>query len=118
MADLNAAPQFALCVALGISYILKPLLDFLDDGANKPRSPVLELAVAVLIATLPLAYLMGILLLQLQVAPGAPAPAAVPPAPGEARRLACFACTVVSAVLAVLTVALIAFWFLTGGSPP
>ena len=117
MADLNDAAQFALCVALGISYILKPLLDFLD-GANKPLSPVLEFAVAVLIATLPLAYLMGILLLQLQVAPGAPGPA-VPPAPqGAARRLACFACTLVSAVLAVLSVALIAFWFLTGGSPP
>ncbi|CAD6339930.1 unnamed protein product [Miscanthus lutarioriparius] len=112
MADLNAAPQFALCVALGISNILKPLLDFLDDGANKPLSPVLEFAVAVLIPTLPLAYLMGILLLQLQAAP------AVPPAPGAARRLACFACTVVSAVLALLAVALIAFWFLTGGSPP
>ncbi|KXG19544.1 uncharacterized protein LOC110430878 isoform X2 [Sorghum bicolor] len=111
MADLNDAAQFALCVALGISYILKPLLDFVD-GATKPLSPVLEFAVAVLIATLPLAYLMGILLLQLQVAPGAPA------APGPARRLACFACTVVSAVLAVLAVALIAFWFLTGGSPP
>ena len=112
MADLNDAAQFSLCVALGISYILKPLLDFLD-GANKPLSPVLEFAVAVLIATLPLAYLMGILLLQLQVAPGAPAPA-VPPAPqGAARRLACFACTLVSAVLAVLAVALIAFWFLT-----
>jgi len=105
MADLNDAAQFALCVALGISYILKPLLDFVD-GATKPLSPVIEFAVAVLIATLPLAYLMGILLLQLQVAPGA------------ARRLACFACTVVSAVLAVLAVALIAFWFLTGGSPP
>ena len=112
MADLNDAAQFALCVALGISYILKPLLDFLDDGANKPLSPVLEFAVAVLIPTLPLAYLMGILLLQLQAAP------AVPPAPGAARRLACFACTVVSAVLALLAVALIAFWFLTGGSPP
>ncbi|XP_066378445.1 uncharacterized protein [Miscanthus floridulus] len=115
MADLNAGPQFALCVALGISNILKPLLDFLDDGANKPLSPVLEFAVAVLIPTLPLAYLMGILLLQLQVAPAAPA---VPPAPGAARRLSCFACTLVSAVLALLAVALIAFWFLTGGSPP
>ncbi|KXG19543.1 hypothetical protein SORBI_3010G075200 [Sorghum bicolor] len=58
MADLNDAAQFALCVALGISYILKPLLDFVD-GATKPLSPVLEFAVAVLIATLPLAYLMG-----------------------------------------------------------
>lgn len=53
MANLKDAVQFALCVAMGIVYILKPLLDFLDGV--QPLSPVLEAAVALLtISLLPL----------------------------------------------------------------
>ncbi|CAN6202193.1 unnamed protein product [Urochloa humidicola] len=96
MAELNDAPRFAL----GISYIIKPLLDFLRGGA-------VDAAVAVLLVALTFAYLTSIVLLQLRLAPPAPA-----------RRFACLACTMVAALLVVLAVPLIAFWLLIGGSPP
>ncbi|CAN6202192.1 unnamed protein product [Urochloa humidicola] len=105
MAELNDAPRFALCVALGISYIIKPLLEFVHGAA--PLSPTLHAAVAVLLVALPFAYLTSIVLLQLRLAPPAPA-----------RRFACLACTMVAALLVVLAVPLIAFWLLIGGSPP
>ncbi|CAL5044016.1 unnamed protein product [Urochloa decumbens] len=108
MAELNDAPRFALCVALGISYIIKPLLEFLRGAA--PPSPAIDAAVAVLLVALPFAYLASIVLLQLRLAPPAP--------PAPARRFACLACTTVAAVLVVLAVPLLAFWLLIGGSPP
>ncbi|PAN25310.1 hypothetical protein PAHAL_4G291600 [Panicum hallii] len=98
MADLNDAPRFALCVALGISLIIKPLLESLE-GATPP-SPALHAAVAVVLVLLPFAYLASIVLLQLRLAPQTPAPA---------RRFACLACTMASALLVVLAVPLVAF---------
>ncbi|TKW19683.1 hypothetical protein SEVIR_4G036300v4 [Setaria viridis] len=112
MAELNDAPRFALCVALGVSYIIKPLLEFLE-GAT-PLGPVLHAAVGVVLVALPFAYLMSIVLLQLRLAPVQ----ALPPDPAPARRFACLACTMVAAVLVVLAVPLIALWFLAGGWPP
>ncbi|OEL28071.1 hypothetical protein BAE44_0010909 [Dichanthelium oligosanthes] len=111
MADPNDAAQFALCVALGLSYILKPLLEFLVHQGGTPLSPALHAAVAVVLVALPFAYLLSIVLLQLRVAPAQ----ALPQPPAPARRFACLACTMVSALLVVLAVPLIAFWFLAGG---
>lgn len=112
MANLKDAVQFALCVAMGIVYILKPLLDFLDGV--QPLSPVLEAAVALLtISLLPL-YLIFIIVMQLLVAP---APAVLA-APGAARTFACYVCIMVSAFLAVLALALVALMFLAGGELP
>ena len=116
MADLNDAPRFALCVALGISLIIKPLLESLD-GADPPPSPAIHAAVAVVLALLPFAYLASIVLLQLRLAPPAP-PFPPPPAPVHAGRFACPACTMASALLVVLAVPLVAFWLLAGGAPP
>ena len=116
MADLNDAPRFALCVALGISLIIKPLLECLD-GADPPPGPALHAAVALVLVLLPFAYLASIVLLQLRLAPPAP-PFPPPPAPAHARRFACLACTMVSALLGVLAVPLIAFWLLAGAAQP
>ncbi|CAL5046592.1 unnamed protein product [Urochloa decumbens] len=107
MAELNDAPRFALCVALGISYIIKPLLEFLRGAA--PPSPAIDAAVAILLVALPFAYLVSIVLLQLRLAPPLPAPA---------RQFACLACTMVAALLVVLAVPLVALWLLAGGPPP
>ncbi|KAF8697924.1 hypothetical protein HU200_035421 [Digitaria exilis] len=112
MADLNEAAQFALCVAVGVSYIIKPVLEYLA-GAGPP-SPLLDAALAVVLVALPFTYLVGILLLQLRLAPAQ----AMPPLPAPARQFACLACTMVSALLVTLAVPLVAWWLLAGGSPP
>jgi len=118
MADLNDAPRFALCVALGISLIIKPLLECLD-GADPPPGPALHAAVALVLVLLPFAYLASIVLLQLRVAPRAPAlPLPPDPAQQAAGRFACLACTMVSAMLVVLAVPLVAFWLLAGAAQP
>ena len=107
MADLNDAAQLALCVALGVSYIIKPVLEFLAGAGANPPSPLLHAALAVVLVALPFSYLVGILL-QLQLAPAR----ALPPAPAPARRFACLACTMVSALLITLSVPLVALWLL------
>ncbi|KAJ1258452.1 hypothetical protein BS78_10G076000 [Paspalum vaginatum] len=104
MAGLNDAAQFALCVAIGTSQLLKPLLEFV--AGVDPPSPALNSAVAVVTVALPLTYLTGVLLLQLQVA-------RVP-----AGRFAGLACVMVSALLALLAVPLAVFWLLTPPPPP
>ena len=109
MVSLADAAKLALTVTLGISCILKPILDFLDGIS--PRRPILDVAVAVVLVTLPAAYLMGVILVYLHVIP----PAAVPR--GASRQLATLACTAASALLVALAVPLVAFLFLAG-SPP
>ncbi|KAG2610146.1 uncharacterized protein LOC120702923 [Panicum virgatum] len=106
MADLNDAPRFALCVALGVSLIIKPLLESLR-GADPPPGSAVHAAVAVVLVLLPFAYLASIVLLQLRLAPPDPAQ--------QARRFACLACTLVSALLVVLAVPLVAFWLVADG---
>ncbi|CAN6164731.1 unnamed protein product [Urochloa humidicola] len=67
----------ALYIVVGCAEILKPLLDFL--GETRERSPVLDAVAAAVVLTVPMAYLAGVLLLYLHVAPAA-AGAALPPA--------------------------------------
>jgi hypothetical protein len=103
---LPGAAKFAICVAVGCAYILKPILDFIN-GMPSPRSPVLDFAVAVALVTLPLTYLTGLTLLYVHVTP--------PRAPGALGRVADLACTLAFALL----VALVAFLLLvaSAGSP-
>ncbi|KAF8726470.1 hypothetical protein HU200_019656 [Digitaria exilis] len=76
-AELPEMAMVALSIAVGCAEILKPLLGFLGEASA--RNPVLDAAAAVLVVTLPTAYLAGVVLLYLHVAPaGAAAP--VPPA--------------------------------------
>jgi hypothetical protein len=106
---LPAAAKFAVCVAVGCAYILKPILGFINGTMPSPRSPVLDFAVAVALVTLPATYLMGVTLLYVHVTP--------PRAPGGALgRVAYLACTLAFALL----VALVAFLLLvaSAGSPP
>nr|TKW19681.1 hypothetical protein SEVIR_4G036200v2 [Setaria viridis]TKW19682.1 hypothetical protein SEVIR_4G036200v2 [Setaria viridis] len=115
MASVAGAAKFALAVALGCAYILTPILDFLDGVS--PRSAVLDAAVAVVLVTLPITYLLGVILVFLHVTPAPPMP------PGTPRQLAGLACTFASTLLAVLAVPLVAFMFLAGAvgggcSPP
>lgn len=53
----------ALYIALGCREVLKPVLHFLDASASA-RSPVLDMAVAAILLTLPTAYLfvVGVIL--------------------------------------------------------
>lgn len=105
---LPAAAKFAVCVAVGCAYILKPILGFINGTMPSPRSPVLDFAVAVALVTLPATYLMGVTLLYVHVTP--------PRAPGALGRVADLACTLAFALL----VALVAFLLLvaSAGSPP
>ncbi|CAL5044017.1 unnamed protein product [Urochloa decumbens] len=64
----------ALYIAVGCAEVLKPLLDFVL-AANE-RSPVLDAAAAAVVITVPVAYLAGVMLLYLHVAPAAGAPMA------------------------------------------
>ncbi|CAN6178919.1 unnamed protein product [Urochloa humidicola] len=64
----------ALHIAIGCAGILKPLVDFL--GEARERSPVLDAAAAAVVLTVPVAYLAGVILLYLHIAPAA----ALPPA--------------------------------------
>ncbi|CAN6164730.1 unnamed protein product [Urochloa humidicola] len=64
----------ALYIASGCAGVLKPLLDFLQH--THARSPVLDAAAAAVVLTVPVAYLAGIMLLYLHIAPAA----ALPPA--------------------------------------
>jgi hypothetical protein len=64
---LPAAAKFAVCVAVGCAYILKPILGFINGTMPSPRSPVLDFAVAVALVTLPATYLMGVTLLYVHV---------------------------------------------------
>jgi len=64
----------ALYIALGCREVLKPVLHFLD--AATARSPVLDMAVAAILLTLPTAYLfvVGVILpvaLQITLQPAA-----------------------------------------------
>ncbi|CAN6202194.1 unnamed protein product [Urochloa humidicola] len=82
MAAELPAPELgmvALYIAVGCAEVLKPLLDFLLEGACAARSPVLDAAAAAVVLTVPVAYLAGVVLLYLHVAPAA-AGAALPPA--------------------------------------
>ncbi|KAF8726468.1 hypothetical protein HU200_019654 [Digitaria exilis] len=111
-ASVTAAARLALAVALGCAYILAPILESLDGDGVSPcrRSPVLDAAASVVLVTLPITYLLGVVLVYLHVTP------APPPLPqGVSRRLAGLA----SALVAVLAVALVAFCLLRAGvSPP
>ncbi|CAN6202191.1 unnamed protein product [Urochloa humidicola] len=106
MASVAAASRFALAVAVGCACILGPILDFVDGVS--PRGAVLDAAVAVALVTLPITYLLGVVLVFLHVTPAA---AAVPP--GASRRLAGLACAVASALLAV---PLVAYFLLLAGA--
>ncbi|KAK3131865.1 hypothetical protein QOZ80_6AG0512550 [Eleusine coracana subsp. coracana] len=107
---LPAAAKFAITVAVGCACILEPILTFIN-GIN-PRSPVLDAAVAVVLVVLPAIYLMGVILMYVQVTPQAAAPQ-----PGALRRFADLAC----ALAFLLLLALAAFLFLAMAgsfSPP
>ncbi|PAN25306.1 hypothetical protein PAHAL_4G291500 [Panicum hallii] len=108
MASVAAAGEFALAVALGCAYILAPILDSLEGIS--PRSAALDAAVAAALVTLPVTYLLGVVLVYLHVTP------APPVAPGAARRLAALlACAAASASLgAFMSLSLSG----AGGSPP
>ncbi|CAN6164735.1 unnamed protein product [Urochloa humidicola] len=62
-ADLPEVAMAALYIALGCREVLKPVLDFLDRAAAT-RGPVLDMAVAAVLLTLPTAYLfvVGVIL--------------------------------------------------------
>lgn len=111
-ASAAGAAKFALTVAVGCACILFPILEF-QDGVS-PRGAVLDAAVAVVLVTLPITFLLGVILVFLHVTPAPAVP------PGASRRLAGLACAMASALLAALVVPLVAvaFVFLGAGCPP
>ncbi|KAF8697923.1 hypothetical protein HU200_035420 [Digitaria exilis] len=114
--SVAGAARLAIAVALGCAYILGPILESLDGVS--PRSPVLDVAVGVVHVTLPVTYLLGVVLVYLHVM----TPAAPPHVhSGVSRRLAGLACAV--AFVLVVAVTLVAFCLLRAGagggcSPP
>ena len=109
-ADLPEVAMAALYIALGCREVLKPVLDFLDRSAA--RGPVLDMAVAAVLLTLPTAYLFvaGVILpiaLHNTLPPAAPV-----------SRAAFWQSVVLGFTLLLLFVAvpLAAFLFLTAGS--
>ncbi|KAK3128632.1 hypothetical protein QOZ80_6BG0464470 [Eleusine coracana subsp. coracana] len=108
---LPAAAKFAITVAVGCACILEPILTFINGIS--PRSPVLDAAVAFVLVVLPVIYLMGVILMYVQVTPQAAAPQ-----PGGAlRRFADLACAL--AFLLILALAAFLFLAMAGSfSPP
>jgi hypothetical protein len=109
-ADLPEVAMAALYIALGCREVLKPVLDFLERAAT--RGPVLDMAVAAVLLTLPTAYLLVV---------GAILPVALhvtlPPA-APVSRAAFWRSVVLGFTLLLLFVAvpLVAFLFLTAGT--
>ncbi|CAN6198419.1 unnamed protein product [Urochloa humidicola] len=110
-ADLPEVAMAALYIALGCREVLKPVLDFLDR-ATATRGPVLDMAVAAVLLTLPMAYLfvVGVIL---PVALHITLPLAQP-----VSRAAIWKSVVLGFTLLLLFVAvpLVAFLFLAAGS--
>ncbi|CAL5046588.1 unnamed protein product [Urochloa decumbens] len=87
-AELLPVPELgmvALYIAVGCAEVLKPLLDFL--GGDHARSPVLDAAAAAVVITVPVAYLAGVMLLYLHVAPAAAGAPVAPAALGQFNLL-------------------------------
>lgn len=98
----------ALYIALGCREVLKPVLHFLD--ATTARSPVLDMAVAAILLTLPTAYLfiVGVILpvaLQITLQP--------PPAAFSRAGFWWSVALGFALLLLFVTVPLVAFLFLT-----
>ncbi|KAF8697926.1 hypothetical protein HU200_035423 [Digitaria exilis] len=75
-ADLPEVAMAALYIALGCREVLKPVLEFMDSSAAA-RGPVVDMAVAAVLLTLPTAYLfvVGVILpiaLHVTLPPAAP----------------------------------------------
>ncbi|CAL5051610.1 unnamed protein product [Urochloa decumbens] len=110
-ADLPEVAMAALYIALGCREVLKPVLDFLDRAAAT-RGPVLDMAVAAVLLTLPTAYLfvVGVIL---PVALHITLPPAVPVSPATFWKSVVLGFTL---LLLFVAVPLVAFLFLTAGS--
>ncbi|CAL5037346.1 unnamed protein product [Urochloa decumbens] len=106
-ADLPEVAMAALYIALGCREVLKPVLDFLDRAAAT-RGPVLDMAVAAVLLTLPTAYLfvVGVIL-------PVTLPPAVPVSPAAFWKSVVLGFTL---LLLFVGVPLVAFLFLTAGS--